>query len=346
MSTSAGTSVEENRLKNPPTKLLIVVQHPLELWNVPAWFPEKLRLNFPQVEVNHRTSYEGIEQDLRDAEIIFAFSLHLEQFTAARSLRWLHSPTAAVHQLLFPELVNSDVVLTNSSELHGPVVAEHVLALLLALAKKLPQAAHLQQKHLFSPEMIWKQGVHPRELAGATLGLIGLGSIGRRVAKMADALGMRVIAVREHVEKGSPAGVDAVYATTALDELLGLSDFVVLAVPVTAGTDGLFTAERFAAMKPGAYFINVGRGEQVEEAALINALRSGHLAGAALDVFQQEPLPPDSPLWDLENLLITPHTASQTEQLWPRHYQVFSENLRRYLAHEPLLFVVDKKNGY
>lgn len=333
-------------MNHPPIKLLILIQHPLELWNVPAWFPEKVQRNFPQLEVTHRNNYHNIEDHLCDAEIIFAFSLRPDQFTAARSLRWLHSPTAAVHQLLFPEFVNSDVVLTNSSELHGPVVAEHVLALVLALAKKLPQAAVLQQKHRFEPETIWKNGVHPRELAGATLGLIGLGSIGRRVAKMAAALGMRVIAVREHVEKGSPEGVSAVYPSSALEECLSLSDFVVAAAPVTGGTNGLFNAKRFAKMKPGAYFINVGRGEQVEETALIDALRSGHLAGAALDVFQQEPLPADSPLWEVENLLITPHIASQTEQLWPRHYEVFSENIRRYLGHEPLLFVVDKQKGY
>ena len=340
------TTAEENRSQDPPVKLLILIQHPLELWNVPAWFPEKVQQNFPELRVKHRNNYHGIEQDLRDAEILFAFSLRPEQFTSARALRWLHSPTAAVHQLLFPELVDSDVTLTNSSELHGPVVAEHVLALLLALAKKLPQAARLQQKHRFEPETIWKQGVHPRELAGSTLGLIGLGSIGRRVAPLATALGMRVIAVREHVEKGSPAGVHAVFSPQKLDELLALSDFVVVAAPVTAGTNGLFNAARFAAMKPGAYFINVGRGEQVEEVALADALRSGHLAGAALDVFQQEPLPADSPLWDVENLFITPHTASQTDQLWPRHYEVFTENLRRYLAQQPLLYVVDKQKGY
>lgn len=333
-------------MQNTPVKLLIVIQHPLELWNVPAWFPEEVQQNFPQLEVTHRNNYDGIEAQLRDAEVVFAFSLRPNQFAAARSLRWLHSPTAAVHQLLFSDLVKSDVVLTNSSELHGPVVAEHVLALLLALAKKLPQAARLQQKHVFAPETIWGQGVHPRELAGATLGMIGLGSIGHRVARMASALEMRVIAVRKHVEKGSPAGVNAVYAPAALDEVLSLSDFVVVAAPVTAGTNGLFNAARFAAMKTGAYFINVGRGEQVDESALISALRSGHLAGAALDVFQHEPLPADSPLWDNENLFITPHTASQTEQLWPRHYQVFSENLRRYLAHQPLLYVVDKQRGY
>jgi phosphoglycerate dehydrogenase-like enzyme len=333
-------------VKNHPTKLLIVIQHPLELWNVPPWFPEKLALNFPEVKITNRNNYDGIEQDLRDTEVIFAFSLLPEQFTRARSLRWLHTPTAAVHQLLLPELVKSDVVLTKSSELHGPVVAEHVLALVFALTRKIRQSARLQQEHFWGPETIWKEGPHPREVAGATLGLVGLGSIGRRVAQMASALGMRVIAVREHVEKGSPEGVAAVFPPTGLDKMLAQSDFVVLAAPVTAATNGLFTAARFAAMKPAAYLINVGRGEQVDEAALIDALRNRRIAGAALDVFEKEPLPQDSPLWDLENLLITPHTASQTEQLWPRHYQVFSENLRRYLAQEPLLFVVDKQKGY
>lgn len=337
---------EDYLLKTPPTKLLIVIQHPLELWNVPAWFPEKLRQDFPQVEITNRKSYDGIEQELRDVEIMFAFSLRSEQLATARSLRWLHTPMAAVHSLLFPEFVASDVVLTNSSELHGPVVAEHVMALVFALARKIPQAAALQQKHSWGSEAMWSEGPHPRELAGATMGLIGLGSIGRRVAKMASAMGMRVIAVREHVEKGSPEGVAAVFAPPALDEMLAQSDFVVAAAPVTSATNGLFNSARFAAMKSGAYFINVGRGEQVDESALIGALHSRHLAGAALDVFKQEPLPADSPLWDVQNLLITPHTGSQTEQLWLRHYEVISENLRRYLAREPLLFVVDKQKGY
>jgi phosphoglycerate dehydrogenase-like enzyme len=331
---------------NPPVKLLIVVQHPLDLWNVPAWFPEKLRQDFPQVEVVHRTNYDGIDRELRDAEVLFTFWLPRERFAAARSLRWLHTPTAAVHPLLFPELVQSDVVLTNSTEVHGRVVAEHVMALVFALARKVPQAARFQQKHLWGAEAMWNEGVHPREIAGATLGLIGLGGIGRRVAQMASALGMRVIAVREHVEKGSPEGIEAVFPPAALDELLAQSDFVVLAVPVTAATNGLFQASRFAAMKPTAYLINVGRGEQMDEPALIEALRTRRIAGAALDVFAQEPLPADSPLWDLENLLITPHTASQTDQLWPRHYALFSENLSRYLACQPLQFVVDKNRGY
>ena len=298
------------------------------------------------MQIAHRDSYEGIEEDLRDAEIMFTISLRPEQLALTRNLRWVHAPSAAVHQLLFAELVNSDIVVTNSREVHGPVVAEHVMALIFALAKKIPQAAALQQKHIWGQELMWKAGVRPREIGGATLGLIGLGSIGRRVAEMSSALGMRVIAVREHVEKGSPPGVEAVFAPSALDDMLKQSDYVVMAAPLVGTTRGLIDAVRLAVMKPDACLINVGRGPQVDENALAEALRARRIAGAALDVFEKEPLPADSPLWDIENLLITPHNGSITEKLWHRHYELFSDNLRRYLAHQPLNFVVDKQKGY
>jgi phosphoglycerate dehydrogenase-like enzyme len=328
------------------TKLLIVVHHEFDLWNVPAWFSERLQTDFPQIEVVNRSSYEGAEKHLRDCEILFAFELRLEQFRSAQKLHWIHTPTAAVHQLLFPELVNSDVILSNAREVHGPVVAELVIALMFALAKKIPQAVRLQQKHFWGKSAVWNDGPKPREIAEATLGLIGVGGIGRIVARMASALGMRVIAVRERPEKEKPQGVEAVYAPAQIDELLSQSDFVVVAAPLTEATRGLINADRLAAMRRDAYLINVGRGPHLDEAALADALRNRRIAGAALDVFDQEPLPAESPLWDIENLLITPHTGSLTEKLWQRHYQVFSENLRRYLAREPLLFVVDKRKGY
>jgi phosphoglycerate dehydrogenase-like enzyme len=327
-------------------KLLIVVHHHFDLWNVPAWFPERLQADFPQIEVAHRTDYEGAEDYLRDSEVIFAFSLSLEQFRLAQKLRWIHAPTAAVHQLLFPELVKSDVVLTNAHEVHGPVVAEHVMALVFALAKKIPQATRLQQKHVWGQDEIWNDGPRPREVAGATLGLIGLGSIGRTVARMASALGMRVLAVREHPEKEKPEGVAEVYSPAQINDLLSQSDYVVVAAPLTEETRGVINAERLNAMRRDAYLINVGRGPQVDETALAEALRNHGIAGAALDVFEQEPLPAESPLWEIETLLITPHTAGLTEKLWQRHYALFSENLRRYLAREPLPFVVDKQKGY
>ncbi|HYM77487.1 MAG TPA: D-2-hydroxyacid dehydrogenase [Candidatus Dormibacteraeota bacterium] len=327
-------------------KLLIVIHHRLDLWNAPTWFGERLAQQFPQLQIVQTNTYEGVEQHLRDAEVLFTISLRPEQFVAARQLRWIQAPTAAVHQFLFPELVNSEVVLTNATEVHGPVVAEHVLALIFALAKKIPQAALLQQKRIWGQDAMWNDGQHPREVAGATLGLIGVGSIGRRVAQMASAVGMRVIAVREHVEKGSPPGVEAVFAPLDLDKLLGQSDYVVIAAPLIRATERLINAARLAVMKPQACLINVGRGPQVDESALAEALRAGRIGGAALDVFDREPLPSDSPLWSVENLLITPHTAGLTEKLWHRHYQLFSDNLHHYLTNQPLRFVVDKHKGY
>ena len=326
--------------------LLIVVHHHLDLWNVPAWFGERLAKEFPALQITVRNSYKGIESDLRTAEVIFTISVRPEQFAAAQNLRWIHAPTAAVHQFMFPELVQSEVVLTNSREVHGPVVAEHVMAVIFALAKKIPQAALFQQQHVWGQAAMWTEGMHLREIAGATLGLIGVGSIGRRVAKMASALGMSVIAVREHVEKGCPEGVEAVFAPTALDDLLWQSDYVVVAAPLIGATEGLINADRLAVIKPGACVINVGRGPQVDVVALAEALRTHRIAGAALDVFDEEPLPADSPLWSVENLLITPHTAGLTEKLWHRHYDLFSNNLRRYLAGQQLQFVVDKQKGY
>lgn len=327
-------------------KLLIVIHHRFELWRAPGWFEQRLAEHFPELDVVQRDSYEGIDEHLRDAEIIFTISLRQEQLATARSLRWIHAPTAAVHQFLFPELVDSDVILTNSTEVHGPVVAEHVIALIFALAKKIPQATVLQQKHIWGKEVMWREGYCPREIAGATLGLLGVGSIGRRVARMASAMGMRVIAVREHIDKGAPDGVEAVFAPSELDKLLAQSDFVVMAAPLISATQGLLNSERIALMKPDSFLINVGRGPQVDEAALADALRSRRIAGAALDVFEHEPLPPESPFWDLDNLLITPHTAGLTQKLWDRHYELFSDNLRRYLSQQPLRYVVDKHKGY
>jgi len=318
----------------------------LALWNAPAWFGERLRQQFPQLQVVQTDTYDGIDDDLRNAEVIFTISLRPEQYRLAQQLKWIQSPTAAVHQFLFPELIKSDVVLTNATQVHGPVVAEHVIALIFALAKKIPQAVLLQQRRMWGQDEMWNKGVHLREVAGATLGLIGVGSIGRRVAQMASALGMRVIAVREHVEKGKPTGVEAVFAPSEFEQLLSQSDYVVVAAPLLPATEQLINAQSLAVMKPTACVINVGRGPQVDELALADALRTHKIAGAALDVFDHEPLPSDSPLWGVENLLITPHTAGLTEKLWHRHYELFSGNLQRYLSHQPLQYVVDKQKGY
>jgi phosphoglycerate dehydrogenase-like enzyme len=326
-------------------KLLIFVHHPFDQWNAPAWFPKRLRQEFPQVSVVHLPDYKRVDEEIVDAEIAIAWSIRPAQVSAAKNLRWIHSPAAAVHQLMFPEFVNSEIILTNAREVHGPVVAEHVIALIFALAKKIPESARLQQKHVWGQQILWDELPRVREVAGATVGIVGLGSIGRAVARSARALGMKVIAMREHPEKGSE-GADVVFGPAQIGEIFRQADYIVLAVPVTDGTKAIANAERLALMKPGACLINVGRGPLVDEPALAAALREKTIGGAALDVFPKEPLPADSPLWDVPNLLITPHTAALTDKLWERHYALFSENLRRYLGGQPLLAVVDKQKGY
>jgi phosphoglycerate dehydrogenase-like enzyme len=326
-------------------KLLIAVHHFFDQWNTPAWFSERLRSDFPQLAIVHLPDYERLGAEIPDAEILLAWSIRPEQIKSTTRLRWIHSPAAAVHQLMFPELIESDIVLTNAREVHGPVVAEHVLALIFALAKRIPSSVELQQKRIWGQQILWDEVPRVREVAGATLGLIGLGAIGRPVLHKAKALGMRVIAVREHPEKGTE-GADAILGPDQVNDLFRRADYVVLAAPITEMTRSIANAERLALMKPTACLINVGRGPLVDEPALAEALREKKIGGAALDVFPREPLPADSPLWDLPNLLITPHTAALTDKLWERHYELFSENLRRYLANQPLLAVVDKRKGY
>ena len=333
--------------QSPPTrKLLITTHHRLPLWVAPEWFADRLRAEFPQFQITRLTTYDGIEGELADDEVLFTQSLRPEQFQVARRLRWIHSPSAAVHQFMFPELVASDVLLTNAREVHGPGVAEHVIALLLALAKRLPQSVRFQQRHVWGQEILYHEGETPQDVAGGVVGLVGLGSIGRNVAQRASALGMKVIAVREHADRPKPELVDEVFPVSQLNEMLARADYVVLSPPLTAATRGMISFEQLSKMKRTAYLINVGRGPLLDESALVAALRDHKIAGAALDVFDREPLPADSPLWDLPNLLITPHTAGMDEKLWEKQYRWFAENLRRFLGGQPLLAMVDKQAGY
>ncbi len=331
---------------HPIRKLLLATHHRLDLWVAPEWFAERLRKDFPQLDVVRLAKPDGIDRELANAEIAFTSSLQPEHFRLARKLHWIHSPAAAVHQFLFPELVNSDVILTNAREVHGAVVAEHVIATIFAMAKRVPQAVRFQQHQVWGQESIWQKDGGPREIAGSTLGLVGLGSIGRNVARHAANLGMRVICVRKHVGEEKPEFVDEVLPTSSLNQMLAVADYVVLAAPVTPGTTGMIGREQLANMKSDAYLINVGRGSLIDEAALLEVLQQRKIGGAALDVFEEEPLSPTSPLWNLDNLLITPHTAGMTAKLWERHYTLFAENVRRYLSGQPLFALVDKKSGY
>ena len=326
-------------------KVLLAIHHRFELWNAPEWLGPRLQQEFPQHTFVQLQNLDRLTEEIADAEVLVGWQLRPEQFKAARKLRWIHATTAAVHQLMFPELVESDVRVTNSTSIHGPVVAEHAIALVLALAKGLNLAVRYQMQREWGQQDLWQSTLRPREVAGATLGVIGLGAIGCECVRLGKALGMRVVALREHPEKGSE-GADKVFGPAELDNLLAEAEYVLLVAPLTAKTRTLFNDEAFAKMRVEACFLNVSRGDLVDEAALERALRSHKIRAAALDVFQTEPLPPDSPLGGLENLLITPHSAALTDKLWDRHYIRITENLRRYLAGDPLLGEVDKQKGY
>jgi phosphoglycerate dehydrogenase-like enzyme len=326
-------------------KILIAIHHRFELWQPPDSFREGLAAAFPEHTFAQIPTLDHLGDAISDADVLIGFQMRPEQFARARKLKFIQTTTAAVHQLMFPEMVASPVRVANAAAVHGPVVAEHAIALIFALAKSLPAAMKAQQEKRWAQSDLWMKGPRPREVAGSTLGVIGLGAIGREAVRLAKGLGMRVIALREHPERGED-GADEVYGTSAMLSLLGRSDFVLLAAPLTAKTSALFDDRAFAAMKREAYFINVSRGPLVDEAALDRALRESKIAGAALEVFVQEPLPPESPLWTAPNLLITPHSASLTSKLWERHLAYISENLRRFFAGEPLRGEVEKARGY
>lgn len=326
-------------------KLLIALYHRFQPWIAPPWFSQRLRADFPRIDVVQLPNFERITEEIADAELAIAWSLRGDQITAAKQLRWIHSTAAAVHGLMTPELQSSGIIVTNARAVHGPVVAEHAMSLVFAMAKRLPEAAKYQLQRHWAQQEICETAPRPRELQDATLVIVGFGSIGTSLAKLAKALGMRVIGVREHPEKGSDLA-DAMYGFDELDRALGQGDFVVLTTPVTEKTRHEMNAGRLAHLKAHAYLINVGRGVLIDEEALQHALRANQFAGAALDVTTEEPLPPGSPLWTMDNVFITPHTAGYAEKMWERHYASYAENLRRYLAGEPLLWTVDKKAGY
>lgn len=326
-------------------KLVIAIPHRFPLWDAPAWFGEKLRSEFPQLQVVQLATYEPLEREIADAEIALCREFRPPQVRAAKKLRWIHSAAAAVHGLMIPEIVHSDILVTNASAVHGPVVAEQAMAMIMAVARRFDLAVKAQVRHQWLQEEIWTSSPCPRDIAGATLLVVGLGHIGTPLVRHAKALGMHVLAIREHPERGGE-GADAVYGPTDLLRVLPQADFVMLCTPVTPQTQKAFGREQFAAMGRDAVILNVGRGALIDESALIEALRQRQIGGAALDVASKEPLPADSPLWELENCMITPHTAGISPKLWERQYRYFTENLRRFFAGQPLLGLVDKTKGY
>ena len=297
------------------------------------------------MRVVHLPSYDGIERELPDTDIFVGFSLRAEQLAHARKLKWLHSTAAGVGQLMYPEMRRSGIELTNASGVHKVPMAEHILGTLVALARRFPDCVRYQQQSRWAQQQLWDAAARPRELRGQVLLFIGFGAIGREVARVAQPLGMQIRAITRS-GKGDAELAEAFLPVTRLHEALPEADFVVLAAPETPETRKMMGAREFALMKPTAYFVNVARGALVDEPALIAALERHAIAGAALDVASQEPLPPESPLWKLDNAFITPHISAVSEHLWTRQTDLLMENLERWFSARELLNRVDLARGY
>jgi D-2-hydroxyacid dehydrogenase (NADP+) len=327
------------------TKLVICVWHRFSLWNPPPEMAARIRERWPAMRVVHLPKYDGLERELPDTDIFVGFSLRPEQFAHARKLKWLHSTAAGVGQLMYPELRRSGIEVTNARGVHAIPMAEHILGTLVALARRFPDCVRYQQQAHWAQQELWDSAVRPRELHGQVLLFIGFGAIGHAVARIAQPLGMRIWAVTR-TGCGDAALAEKFFPVAKLHEALPEADFVILAAPETPDTRQMMGAREFARMKSTAYFINVARGALVDEPALIAALERRAIAGAALDVASHEPLPPESPLWKLENAFVTPHISAVSAELWTRQTDLVMKNLERWFSGEELLNRVDLERGY
>lgn len=307
------------------------------VWTIDTAHVDRLRRTFPDVRFLEARTHDELGEAIADADVAFSSMVRARTFARARRLKWIHSSAAGVGATLFPELVESDVVLTNSRGVQAAAMAEHILAVVLAWRRRLHVAARRQTRGTWAQNELSLSDVRPLTETRALI--VGFGSTGREAARLLTSIGVTVDAVARTAR-------DQIHPVSALPELLPRADLVIVTAPHTPETDRLFDAAAFARMKPGSLLVNVGRGRVVDEGALVAALQQGRPGGAALDVFEREPLPPESPLWSMENVLITPHVSGFSADFWPGLVDLFARNLVRWRRGEPLENVVDKRRGY
>jgi phosphoglycerate dehydrogenase-like enzyme len=307
-----------------------------------AHFPLLDDLDLPDLRIVYVKDGQDLAHEIADADVFYGFP-NAELLQAAKALRWIQSPSAGVNYLQdLPELVNSDILLTNTSGAHGPSIGEHAFALLFALTRRIPESVDAQRQRHWGKAELYRKG---REVRGLTMGILGYGAIGRAVAQRAKGFEMNVLAVDPHPDPGAPF-VAETWGMDRLPELLAKSDVVVIAAPLTAESYHLLDAAALAHMKSDAYLIVVSRGGIVDETALVAAIEGGRLAGAGLDVTEIEPLPAESLLWDAPNVVITPHIAGDSTEKERRCVEILRENLQRFASGETLVNVIDKQRGY
>ena len=294
-------------------------------------------------------SLEGLaDGELSDVEVLLRGPLPRGIFDRLLArcprLTWVHSATAGVERVLTPAALERRLAITNARGVFSEPIAEYVLMMMLAVSRRLPQLLELQRERTWQP-------LEATQLSDRTVGVVGLGSIGGRVAELAHAFGCRVLATRratggQAAKESSTAGVDQLLPPDELPALLAQSDFVVLALPLTRQTESLINSAMLAHVKPGAWLINVARGRLVDEGALVRALREGPLGGAVLDTFRDEPLPPESVFYELPNVIVTPHTSWSSGRVLDRSIDLFCANLERFRQGQPLENLVDPGAGY
>src|SRR5689334_8806072 len=309
------------RTRPAETKLLICVWHPFTWWRPQPVVAETLRKRWPEMKVVHLPDYDRLPEELPDTDIFVGYSLRAKQ-------------------LMYPELREAGILVTNPSGVFSVPMAEHTMGLLLALARNFPDSVRQQDKAIWSQQELWDKPRHLSEVNGQVLLIVGYGSIGRELAKRAKAFDMRVWGVTRSGE-GDGAHAERILPAAKLHEALPEADYVVISAPETAATKHLIGAAELAKMKRGARLINVGRGSLLDEGALIRALESGALGGAAIDVAQTEPLPAESPLWKAANLFITPHTSALSDRLWKRQTALLVELLERWFDDKEMFNRVD-----
>lgn len=324
------------RMKNKPVNILILTDFFFKLNDKQK---NKIRELAEDATIRLVSRKDVTDSMLADAEIIFG-SPKPADLIKAKNLRWLQLPSAGAEKYTNKDLyANKDIILTNSSGIYGIAIAEHVFAMILAFNR------NLQEYALLKKEKKWNVITETREFYGSTAGVIGLGDIGREVAKRAKALGARVLAVKNHLSQ-KPDYVDELYTSENIDEVLKQSDYIILTLPVTDRTRGIISEERLRLMKTDAFLVNVGRGELIDQEALVKALENQWIAGAGLDVMTPEPLPENNPLWELPNVIITQHSSGISEGNDLRRLDIFLDNLKRYLNGEKLMNKVDFSEGY
>jgi phosphoglycerate dehydrogenase-like enzyme len=325
--------------------VVVAVISPAAAWVMPQQYVDQLRRDFPQHTFLDAWDRDTLRRLLPDAEVAFTPFVDRDVFPAAKRLRWVQSPAVGVGSLMFPELLASDVVITTARGIRARAIAEHILGVTIALARRLPTAIRAQVEHRWAQADIEGPDIEVRTLQGQRMGIVGLGAIGSELAAIAAPFGFGITAIRR-TAGSPPPGVEAVWPPDRLHDLLAESDVVVIAAPHTPQTKRLIGRAEVDRIKKGALLVNVSRGKMIDDAAVVAALRDGRLGGAALDVFSEEPLPASSPYWDMPNVIVTPHVSGALRDYWTPLVALFSDNLRRFERGEPLRNLVDKVAGY